>query len=96
MKSACSPVANRRPHGRKMFQVLSAMFANLGKMATKRSLELFLDGLLYGLSVDNKLAQCAAQDCLLAVSKLIGPNILRGRVENYDPRKVDLLSFILQ
>ena len=76
------------------YKVLAALFTNMGKMYTKRTLEMFLDGLFYGLSIDNKLAQCAAEDCFTTIAKIIGPNILKGRVENYDSKMLNKLHFV--
>ena len=76
------------------YKVLATLFSNMGKMYTKRCLEIFLDGLFYGLTIDNKLAQVAAEDCFLTVAKVIGPNILKGRVENYDSKMLSKLHFV--
>ena len=39
-------------------------------------------------SCDNALTSSAASQCLNQLSSLLGPSILRGRVEQYNPRYV--------
>ncbi|XP_014671947.1 PREDICTED: uncharacterized protein LOC106812561 [Priapulus caudatus] len=61
----------------------------VGKKIFKTHLELFLDPVFYALSCDNALASSAASTCLNELSKLLGPSILRARVENFNPKYLE-------
>ncbi|EDO29281.1 predicted protein, partial [Nematostella vectensis] len=58
----------------------------LGKKLFKNYLELFLETLFYSLKSENKLTSGEARECFMALGQLLGPSILRGRVEIYDHR----------
>ncbi|KAK2162572.1 hypothetical protein LSH36_96g05027 [Paralvinella palmiformis] len=64
----------------------------LGKRTFKMYLELFFDAIFYSIRCDNALTQNAANLCLNQLSTLLGPSILRGRVEQYNPRYLEYLS----
>eukprot|EP00794_Sanderia_malayensis_P007320 gene7320-8138_t len=64
---------------------LHAIAEGLGKRPFKMYLELFIDGIFDAFVSDNQLTSAAAKDCLISLSSYIGPNILRGRIENYNP-----------
>ncbi|CAH1263660.1 Hypp2742 [Branchiostoma lanceolatum] len=66
----------------------------VNKQLFKRKLEDFLDPIFYSLSSDNQLTCSAAAECLLQLSHFLGPNILRGRVEMYNPHYLDELDKI--
>ena len=77
-----------------MLKTLPSLADNLGKRVFKgQFLEEFLDCLFYALdSREHALASAAATHCLAFLSDFVGPNILRGRVEQYNPRYVSLLD----
>ena len=56
----------------------------LGKRLFKPHLEQFFEPVFAALNCDNALTKVAACDCLDGISKFIGPNILRGRIEQYN------------
>merc|ERR1712228_412475 len=55
-------------------------------------LEHFFDLIFYCLESDNALCSYAAEDCLHKLSAVLGPNILKGRIENYNPRHLELYN----
>ncbi|XP_067941524.1 uncharacterized protein [Watersipora subatra] len=65
---------------------------NIGKRLFKPHLELFFDAIFYSLTCDNALTATAASQCLNHLSQFIGPNILRGRVEMYNPNFLSQLE----
>eukprot|EP00038_Savillea_parva_P001610 m.105787 g.105787 ORF g.105787 m.105787 type:complete len:351 (-) comp10561_c0_seq2:3350-4402(-) len=75
-----------------IWKQLPAVASAIGKKRFKPHLELFLEPLHYSLVCHNQLAQHAARQCVEAIAKLIGPGILRGRVEMADPRFVDIFE----
>eukprot|EP00035_Acanthoeca_spectabilis_P012664 m.229336 g.229336 ORF g.229336 m.229336 type:complete len:694 (+) comp15680_c1_seq4:36-2117(+) len=72
-----------------VWKQLPTVAAAVGKKRFKPSLEPFLAPLHYSLLCPNQLAQHAARGCVAALAKLLGPSILKGRVEMADPRFVD-------
>ncbi|KAK3093794.1 hypothetical protein FSP39_020339 [Pinctada imbricata] len=60
----------------------------LGKRHFKMHLESFFDCIFYSSTCDNALTSSAASQCLNQLSSFLGPSILRGRVEQYNPRFV--------
>ena len=73
-------------------KVLPSLAKKLGKKLFKPHLEGFLDGLFYAADCENALASAASRECLRELSVFLGPNILRGRVEQYNPRHLILLE----
>jgi len=71
------------------FSTVCGRLAEIGENVDKKNfkpyLENFFDMIFYSLECENGLAVSAAEECLKSLSKLLGPNILRGRVENYNP-----------
>lgn len=67
----------------------------IGKRYFKPHLEGFFESIFYSLSCDNALTRAAAEACLSKLATLLGPNILRGRVEMYNPHFVNQLNSIL-
>ncbi|XP_061173141.1 uncharacterized protein LOC133182346 [Saccostrea echinata] len=65
---------------------------SLGKRYFKPHLEEFFDCIFYGITCDNALTASAASQCLNQLSGFLGPSILRGRVEQYNPRYLELLN----
>ncbi|PAA50692.1 hypothetical protein BOX15_Mlig006541g1, partial [Macrostomum lignano] len=77
---------------------LPQVASGLGKPVFKRHLEAFLEPVAYALEhrQDSQLAAAAAEDCLAGLARLLGPGILRGRIEQTrDPRLLDALSPLL-
>ncbi|XP_076321586.1 uncharacterized protein LOC143231011 [Tachypleus tridentatus] len=64
---------------------LPVIARGVGKRHFKAHLEKFLDSVFYSLSCENLLISSAASDCLNQLSNYLGPSILRGRVEMYNP-----------
>ena len=78
-------------------KVLPIIAKGIGKKYFKPNLHLFFDSLFYSLESENALTASAASQCLNQLSQFLGPNILRGRVEEYNPsylRALDANSFI--
>lgn len=71
---------------------LAEIGASIEKKYFKPHLEDFFDVIFYSLESESGLTASAAEECLISLSKLLGPNILRGRVENYNPGFVSLLD----
>ena len=46
------------------------------------------DGIFYACESDNGLARVAGEQAVSFLSEYLGPNIWRGRVEQYHPRLV--------
>jgi len=57
---------------------------NIDKRNFKPHVEDFFDMIFYCLESENGIACSAAEECIKSLSSLLGPNILRGRVENYN------------
>ncbi|KAK7103966.1 uncharacterized protein [Littorina saxatilis] len=64
----------------------------LGKRQFKTHLELFLEPIFYSLESDNALTSAAARQCLTELSHFLGDGIMRGRVEQFDPKYINLLE----
>ncbi|KAK2178117.1 hypothetical protein NP493_558g01003 [Ridgeia piscesae] len=75
-----------------MCKQLPVIAKGIGKRAFKMHIELFFDAIFYSLSCDNALTSTAAGQCLEQLSAFLGPNIMRGRVEQYNPRYVEQLD----
>jgi len=69
---------------------LAEIGASIEKKYFKPYLEDFFDVIFYSLESESGLTASAAEECLKSLSKLLGPNILRGRVENYNQGFVSL------
>jgi hypothetical protein len=69
-----------------IFKCLPMIFRRLTKNKVKPYINDFLDALFYGLKSDMSLLKAASVECLQSFSLLLGPNILKGRIEmtNYD------------
>lgn len=76
-----------------IYKCLPIIFRRLSKIKVKQYINDFLDGLYHGLQSDMNLLRAASVECLQSLSLLLGPNILRGRIEmtNYD-----MLLFVQQ
>eukprot|EP00088_Acartia_fossae_P034486 TRINITY_DN3539_c0_g1_i5.p1 TRINITY_DN3539_c0_g1~~TRINITY_DN3539_c0_g1_i5.p1 ORF type:complete len:776 (-),score=143.13 TRINITY_DN3539_c0_g1_i5:435-2762(-) len=65
---------------------------SLDKRIFKSQLEQFFDLIFYCLESENGLASHAAEQCLQALATRLGPNILKGRIENYSPRYLQMYN----
>lgn len=70
-------------------QRLPHIAKGLGKRYFKMYLEIFFDTIFYSLSCDNALTSSAAAHCISELGKFLGPSILRGRIEQYNPRYLE-------
>jgi len=78
-------------------KVLPAIAKGLGKRFFKPHVERFFDPLFYASDNENYLAaSTASQDCFRNLADFLGINILRGRVEQYNPNYSRQLEAILQ
>ena len=57
---------------------LAEIGASIEKKYFKPHLEDFFDVIFYSLESESGLTASAAEECLISLSKLLGPNILRG------------------
>jgi len=64
----------------------------LDKRILKGQLETFFDLIFYCLESENGLASYSAEQCLQALSTRLGPNILKGRIENYNPKYLQIYN----
>lgn len=62
-----------------IWHALPRLAAAVGKREFMRSIELFVEPLCYSLECYDRGAASAAIECYRALSKLVGPRILRGR-----------------
>ena len=73
---------------------LPKIASGIGKRSFKMHLETFLDPIFEAVGSDVQLTVAAGEDCLVQLGKLVGPSILRGRIENYNVRYTDLYDRI--
>ncbi|XP_045581052.1 uncharacterized protein [Procambarus clarkii] len=73
-------------------KTLPLLGKGLGKRVFKSHLRLFLDAIFYALECENALTSSAASQCLTQLSQFLGPNILRGRVEEHNPSYLKALD----
>lgn len=64
----------------------------IGKKHFKTHLESFFDPVFYSMTCDNALTSSAASQCMNQLASFLGPNILRGRVEQFNPGYLDQLN----
>ncbi|KAK7067123.1 hypothetical protein SK128_006222 [Halocaridina rubra] len=83
-----------------LLETLCKTLPHLAKGLTKRifksHLHLFLDSIFYALECENALTSSAASQCITQLAQFLGPNILRGRVEEHNPsylKALDAISF---
>jgi len=78
-------------------KVLPGIGKALGKRFFKPHIERFFDPLFYASENENYMAaSTASQDCFRLLADFLGINILRGRVEQYNPNYSRQLEAILQ
>ena len=75
-----------------VMKTLPIIGGNLGKRTLKMYLEEFMDHIFYTAECENALASSAAYNCLKNLSDILGPNIMRGRVEQFHPRYLTVLD----
>ncbi|XP_077537903.1 uncharacterized protein LOC144150008 [Haemaphysalis longicornis] len=71
---------------------LPSIVKGVGKRTFKAHIELFFEPIFYSLNSENALTSSAASQCLNQLSSLLGPSILRARVEQWDPRYLEQLD----
>ncbi|XP_048516398.1 uncharacterized protein LOC105690948 isoform X2 [Athalia rosae] len=67
-------------------KTLPIIGTNAGKKYTKSFVQEFFDPIFYALESENALTSSAASQCLNTLSSLIGPSILRAKVQSHNPR----------
>nr|XP_046486341.1 uncharacterized protein LOC124220926 isoform X2 [Neodiprion pinetum] len=67
-------------------KTLPIICTSIGKKYTKSIVQDFFDSIFYALESENALTSSAASQCLNTLSSLIGPSILRAKVQSYNPR----------
>ncbi|KAK6621052.1 hypothetical protein RUM43_011356 [Polyplax serrata] len=68
---------------------------NLGKKVFKNIVEDFFDIIFYSLECENTLTSSAASQCLGYIASFLGPNILRGKVQSYNPNFTQCLESVI-
>ncbi|XP_046749618.1 uncharacterized protein LOC124413223 isoform X2 [Diprion similis] len=66
-------------------KTLPIICTSIGKKYTKSLVQDFFDSIFYALESENALTSSAASQCLNTLSSLIGPSILRAKVQSYNP-----------
>lgn len=77
-------------------KVIPILAENLGKRVFKRYIEEFFEVIFTSLTCENALTKVAASECLAFLSKYLGPNILRGRIEQFNSSYLQHLDDIHQ
>ncbi|XP_023717328.1 uncharacterized protein LOC111869790 isoform X2 [Cryptotermes secundus] len=65
---------------------LPLLAKGVGKKVFKSIVEEFLDPVFYALECENALTSSAASQCLNQIGTLLGPSILRAKVERHNPK----------
>ena len=74
-------------------KILPSIAKGLGKRVFKQYLEHFFGVIFYTAgNEENALARQAALECITSLSEFLGPNILAGRVEQYNPSYMKYLN----
>lgn len=71
---------------------LPSFAKGLGKRHFKAYLEQFFEPIFYSLECDNVLTSAAASQCVADLARVLGEGILRGRLEQFDPKYLSLLD----
>lgn len=71
---------------------ISTISQVIDKRILKNQLEAFFDLIFYCLESENSLASYASEQCLITLSTKLGPNILKGRIENYNSRYIQVYN----
>ena len=74
---------------------LPKIATRIGKRSFKMNLETFIDSIFEAIACDVQLTIAAGEDCLIQLGKFLGPSILRGRIENYNPKYVHVCDQVL-
>ena len=79
-----------------LLESINKVIPNMAKGLTKRVFKKYLEDLFEiifeSVSCESALTQSAAMDCLQFLNGFLGPSILRGRVEQYNPHYVSTLE----
>jgi len=75
---------------------LVEIFKRIGKPKFKANVEYFYDGIFDSLKSEKKAAVDIATDCLIGIEKLLGPSILKGRLEAYKPEYAEKYCLLIQ
>lgn len=62
---------------------IKALCEGQQKSDFKRNLDFLLPVLAWAVSTDQPLAVAAAEECLLTLAQVLGPTVLRSRIENH-------------
>ncbi|XP_019856793.1 PREDICTED: uncharacterized protein LOC100631796 [Amphimedon queenslandica] len=79
-------------HMETLMKQLPVIAKSLGKRVFKQHIELFFDGIFYGIISSSPQLKMASSDCVQSLTALIGPMIMRGRIEQYNPSYLSLLD----
>ncbi|XP_069690165.1 uncharacterized protein [Periplaneta americana] len=71
---------------------LPVLAKGIGKKTFKPVMEEFLDPIFYALECENALTSSAASQCLNQIGALLGPSILRAKVERHNPKHLHYLD----
>lgn len=77
-------------------KIIPVIAKGLGKRVFKQYVESFFEMIFFSLTCENALTRTAAEECLRDLSQALGPNILKGRVEQYNPSYVRNLEEALK
>jgi len=79
-----------------LFETICTRISTISQVIDKRilksELEAYFDLIFYCLESENSLASYAAEQCLITLSTKLGPNILKGRIENYNSRYLQVYN----
>ena len=75
-----------------VLKTLPIIGKNLGKRTIKIYLEEFLDHIFYAAECENALASTAAYRCIKEFCVLLGPNIMRGRIKQFNSKYLNILD----
>jgi len=79
-----------------LLESINKVIPNIAKGLTKRVfkkyLEQFFDLIFESATCDSALTKSAAFDCLEFLSQFLGPSILKGRIEQYNPHHLKVLD----
>jgi len=65
------------------------------KRSFKAILENVFDIIFYAVASDTQLTACAGEQCLVELSQFLGRGILKGRIDMWNPNKVDVYDRIV-
>eukprot|EP00730_Choanoeca_flexa_P013976 TRINITY_DN5932_c0_g1_i1.p1 TRINITY_DN5932_c0_g1~~TRINITY_DN5932_c0_g1_i1.p1 ORF type:complete len:673 (+),score=171.76 TRINITY_DN5932_c0_g1_i1:2-2020(+) len=65
---------------------------SVGKKAVKQHIQELIPSLAYSMQSEHQLSKVAAQNCVVALCRLLGPTIVQGRVDMVDPGLMDVFG----